>query len=94
MARLFFLLILSSQLIFAYEYSQSMKYHITKGCLKGGGSKEFCNCQTKAIENSIPESEISNFQQELVKLYKGGSPENLPDKHIKAMRKMATCIGL
>ena len=86
--------ILLLQLSFSYEYTETVKASAIYGCLKAGGSRKFCICQEAAIEKTIPQSELVNFQKSIMSIYRGGSPENLPDLHIKAMQRMGQCVGL
>lgn len=88
------LLVLLSQLSFAYEYSQNKKHNFIQGCLKTGASQNFCSCQINAMESIIPSSELRNFNKSLVSIYRGGSTNDLPNLHFKAMQEMSKCVGL
>lgn len=94
MKYLLILSVLLFQLSFGYEYRDSVKQNLIAGCLNAGASQEFCICQAKAIQQVVPQSELNSLQKSIVLIYRGGSPENLPEEHIRAMQKIEQCIGL
>lgn len=92
MVRIIIFFIILTQFSFAYEYDKSAIYQFLKGCKKGGGSYEFCNCQANVIVNNIPQIELTSFSKDMYKIYKNPNAQ-ISDKHRGWMNKMYNCQG-
>ena len=94
MKKIIMLLVIFSQLAFAYEYSNTLKQNIVSGCLKGGSSVQFCNCRLKAMQDNVSEAETHDFYRTMVSLFNHGVlPANVPNNQTQALREMAQCVG-
>jgi len=91
MKRIFILMILYTQFLFAYEYAEGFDEAFINSCTKTL-SKSSCVCRKKILKNNVPYQEIEAFTRESIKFMKSnGAYDSVSLRYRKTIVGINNC---
>ena len=91
MKRIFILMILYTQFLFAYEYAEGFDEAFMNSCTKAL-SQSTCMCKRRILKHNVPYQELGDFSREAINVLRNNNSYNgISQRYRKITQQINNC---